>query len=166
MAKPKRKPEGETNSHDEVPGVGHEVLTPPAEVAGPAQEATASQGAASDETNPASGSRTPIVTPDPRGIMSISLGDEKGSPRMRLSRSHKFKQLQVEFERQPDEKYLAMLRDAGWTDRTESEGIWTKQVGQGQWQPVADGERLFKQIANAIRKDRGLEPVMEGLAVA
>jgi hypothetical protein len=112
----------------------------------------------------ASEARPAILTPDPRGVMSASLGDTKGSPRMRLLRSHKFKQMQVEFEQQPEPKYLAMLKEAGWTDRTESEGVWTKQVGQGQWQPVADAERLFKDIANAIRKDKGLEPVMQGLA--
>jgi hypothetical protein len=115
---------------------------------------------------PAAVARQPILTPDPRGVMSASLGDEKGSPRMRLLRSHKFKQMQIEFEQQPDQKYLAMLKEAGWTDRTESEGVWTKQVGQGQWQPVADAERLFKEVANAIRKDKGLEPVLEGLSAA
>lgn len=77
---------------------------------------------------------------------------------MQLRRSHQYKQVQISFDQQPDEKYLAMLREAGWTDRTESEGIWTKQVGQGQWQPVADAERLFKEIANAIRRDKGLCP--------
>ncbi len=110
--------------------------------------------------------RKPIVTPDPRGVMSISLGDEKGSPRMRLLRSHQYKQMQVLFEQQPDEKYLAMLAEAGWKDRTESEGVWTKQVAPGQWQPVADAERLFKEIGNAIRKDKGLEPVLQQLSVA
>ena len=85
---------------------------------------------------------------------------------MRLLRSHKYKQMQMEFEQKPDDKYLAMLKEAGWVDRVESEGIWTKQVGQGQWQPVADAERLFKEIANGIRRDKGLEPVMQGLSAA
>jgi hypothetical protein len=110
--------------------------------------------------------RKPIVTPDPRGVMSISLGDDKGSPRMRLLRSHQYKQMQLLFEQKPDEKYLAMLAEAGWKDRTESEGVWTKQVASGEWQPVADAERLFKEIGNAIRKDKGLEPVLQQLSVA
>jgi hypothetical protein len=146
-------------SNDEPPPhsvEGVAATLPPAtqeapEQAGPAQSAVA---------------RQPILTPDPRGVMSASLGDEKGSPRMRLLRSHKYKQMQIEFERQPDQKYLAMLKEAGWVDRTESEGVWTKQVGQGQWQPVADAERLFKEVANAIRKDKGLEPVLQGLSAA
>jgi hypothetical protein len=68
--------------------------------------------------------------------------------------------LQIRFDgRQPDEKYLARLHQAGWADRTESEGIWTKQIPSGLWKPVADAERLFKEIANAIRRDRGLPAV-------
>lgn len=110
--------------------------------------------------------RQPIITPDPRGVMSISLGDERGSPRIRLLRSHHFKQMQIAFEKQPEEKYLAMLAEAGWKDRTETEGVWTKQVASGQWQAVADAERLFKDIGNAIRKDKGLEPVLQGFSVA
>jgi hypothetical protein len=105
------------------------------------------EGPESGETAQAAIAKQPILTPDPRGVMSASFGDEKGSPRMRLLRSHKFKQMQIEFEQQPDQKYLAMLKEAGWTDRTESEGVWTKQVGQGQWQPIADAERLFKEVA-------------------
>ena len=41
-------------------------------------------------TSPASEARKPIVTPDPRGIMSVSLGDTRGSPRMQLRRSHQY----------------------------------------------------------------------------
>lgn len=109
----------------------------------------------------ASESRTPINTPDPRPIMSIALGDTKGSPRIQLLRSHRYKQMQLRFDQQPDDKYLVMLNEAGWRDRTEEEGIWTKQVESGMWQPVADAERLFKEIGNGIRKDKGLNPVME-----
>ena len=121
---------------------------------------------ARDRENTSSDSTRPMVIPDPRGIMSISLGDAPGSPRVQLRRSQKYKQLQMAFDERPDEKYLVKLREAGWTDRTESEGIWTRQVAQGQWQPVADAEKLFKEIANDIRQDKGLEPVMGGLAMA
>jgi len=166
MVKTNRKPDAETQGNDEVPEVDHEAATLSAEVSGPAPKAAASHAEAIAEERQASASRTPIVTPDPRGVMSISLGDTKGSPRAQLRRSHKYKQMQIRFDEQPDEKYLAMLKDAGWTDRTESEGIFTRQAPPGQWQAVADAERLFKEIANGIRKDKGLEPVMEGLAVA
>jgi hypothetical protein len=51
-------------------------------------------------------------------------------------------------------------------EEPESEGIWTKQVAPGEWKPVADAERLFKDIANAIRKEKGLEPVLQAQSVA
>ena len=107
--------------------------------------------------------RTPIITPDPRGVMSASLGDGQ---RMQLLRSHRYQQVQMRFDQQPDEKYLAMLAEAGWRDRTQEEGIWTKQVPKGEWKPVADAERLFREIANKIRQDKGLEPVSVGLSMA
>jgi hypothetical protein len=54
-----------------------------------------------------------------------------------------------------------MLKEAGWRDRTEAEGIWTKQIPKDSgWQPAADAERLFKQITNEIRADKGLGAVL------
>jgi hypothetical protein len=96
---------------------------------------------------------------DPRPVITINLADYQGGPSMELLRSYRFRQLQIRFDgRQPDAKYLARLHLAGWTDRMESEGIWTKQI-KGLWKPVADAERLFKEIANAIRRDKGLPAV-------
>ena len=75
--------------------------------------------------------------------------------------------MQIAFEQKPDEKYLAMLKEAGWTDRTREEGVWTKQIDKdARWQSVQAMEREFKEIANAIRKDKGLEPVLQELSVA
>jgi len=111
--------------------------------------------------------RKPILTPNPRGVMLISLGDTRGSPRVQLRRSHKFKQMQIPFEQQPDQKYLAMLTQAGWRDRTEEEGVWTKQIDKDAvWQSVDRMEREFKEVANAIRMDKGLEPMMQGMSAA
>jgi hypothetical protein len=97
---------------------------------------------------------------DPRPVITINLADYQGGPSAALLRSYKFKQMQIRFNgEQPDEKYRARLRQAGWKDRTESEGVWTKQVPTGMWQPVADAERLFKEIANGIRGDKGMPKV-------
>ena len=84
---------------------------------------------------------------------------------MRLLRSHRFNQMQIRFENgQPDDKYLDMLTQAGWRDRTQEEGVYTKQIDKnGKWQSVAKMEEEFKDVANAIRKDKGLGPVLEGL---
>ena len=137
---------------------------PAAVVANPPPMAIAeSEGQGKSEPAAEPPTRTPIVTPDPRGVMSASLGDGQ---RMQLLRSHRYQQLQIRFDQQPDEKYLAMLAEAGWRDRTQEEGIWTKQIPKGEWKPVADAERLFRDIANDIRQDKGLESVSVGLSVA
>ena len=46
-------------------------------------------------------------------------------------------------------------RAGGTVER--GEGIWTKQIPQEgeKWRSAADAERLFKQIANEIRADKG-----------
>jgi len=87
---------------------------------------------------------------------------------MHLLRSHRFNQMQVRFDGgYPDERYLAMLNRAGWRDRTGEEGVWTKQIDRNaRWQSVDKMEREFKEVANAIRRDKGLDLAMQGLAVA
>lgn len=108
----------------------------------------------------------PAYAADPHEKISVSLSDVRGGPAIHLLRSHKYKQMQIRFDHgQPDEQHLKMLTDAGWKDRTESEGIFTKQIDpNAKWQSVAKMEQEFKDVANAIRKDRGLGPVLEGLA--
>jgi hypothetical protein len=105
---------------------------------------------------------------DPHAKISVSLSEIRGGPSMHLLRSHRFRQMQIRFDGgQPDEKYLTLLKQAGWTDRSESEGVWTKQIDpQARWQSVEQMEREFKEVANAIRQGKGLEPALEGLAVA
>ena len=87
---------------------------------------------------------------------------------MHLLRRHKFNQMQIRFAgEQPGEPYEAMLKDAGWRDRTDSEGYGpSRSTGEARWQTVQQMEREFQDVANAIRRDRGLEPVLEGPAMA
>jgi hypothetical protein len=60
-----------------------------------------------------------------------------------------------------------MLAQAGWKDRTEAEGVWTRQIDrEARWQSVRAMEQEFKAVANAIRWEKGLEPALEGMAVA
>ena len=108
-------------------------------------------------------SEPPVYAADPHEKISVNLSDTNGGPEMHLLRSHKYKQMQIRFNNgQPDEEYLKKLTDMGWKDRTESEGIFTKQIDpNARWQSVAKMEEEFKQVANAIRKDRGLKPVLE-----
>jgi hypothetical protein len=108
------------------------------------------------------------IAADPRPWMTVSLCGYNGGPSAHLLRSHQYKQLQIRFDNgQPDEKHQTMLRRAGWKDRTESEGVWTKQIDpDARWQAVAQMEQEFKAIANAIREDKGMKPVLESRAMA
>ena len=117
---------------------------------------------------PAQPAKEPVYAADPRSMLSVSLSDHQGGPSMHLLRSHKFNQMQVRFEgEQPDERHLAILRESGWRDRTQEEGVWTKQIDRdARWQSVDKMEREFKAVANAIRKDKGMEPVLQGLSAA
>jgi hypothetical protein len=76
--------------------------------------------------------------------------------------------MQIRFDHgQPDEQFLVKLKHAGWTDRGETEGVWTKQVDpNARWQSIQQMEREFKDVANAIRASKGLEPALEGPALA
>jgi hypothetical protein len=71
--------------------------------------------------------------------------------------------MQIRFDgAQPDEQYPAMLVKAGWKDRTQEEGVWTKQIDRNaRWQSVQQMEREFQEVANSIRRDKGLGPVLE-----
>ena len=97
--------------------------------------------------------------PDPFPLAAITLGAEKDSPRVRLFRSDRFKQVAIRFDEKPDPKYLDQLRDAGFRWRSD-DGVWTKQFdADRRWQSVAEAEQLFARIGNALRADLGLEPV-------
>ncbi len=75
---------------------------------------------------------------------------------MRLLRSTKFKQMQIQFDAKPDEKYRNRLLEAGWKWR-DKEGIWTIQLDkEARWRTQADAEALFREIGDAIRADLGL----------
>ena len=143
----------------------------------PRRKATATTEATSPETSTIDPPHTPESPPLPvaeehgraggtqeRAAFdqnTVSLGAAKDSPKMHLARSPRFRQMQIRSDEPLSEKHQDMLKDAGWKDRTEEEGIWTKQIPKDSgWQPQADAERLFKQIANEIRGDRKLEPVL------
>jgi hypothetical protein len=150
MAKPRTKDTTSQESDEQAPSTAREQPTDSSSL--PAS--IANEGSSDKEGE---GTKKYV---DPRSEVVVNLSGHRGGPSMHLLRSWKFKQLQVRFDgEQPGTKYLAMLKEAGWTDRTESEGIWTKQVALGEWRPVVEAERVFKTIANGIRADKGLEPL-------
>lgn len=144
---------------------GAELPTPTAEPAASAPPAPPA------ESRPPQGEAAAPASPpfaDPHSVMTISLSAERGGPAVHLLRSHKFHQMQVRFDGgQPDEHHLAELQRLGWRDRTQEEGVWTKQIDRNaRWQSVDQMEREFKMIANEIRREKGLEPAMQGITAA
>jgi hypothetical protein len=110
--------------------------------------------------------------PDIRELKSIKLGPDRDSPRLRLLRSYRFNQLQIRCDEELPQAAREQLQAAGWRDRTEEEGIWTKQLPPRPrkdaedsgpvtpgWPTVVEAERLFHDLANAIRADKGLPSV-------
>ncbi len=99
--------------------------------------------------------------PDPREWKTVTLGASNADPKIRLLRSFRYRQMQIRFDQDPGDKYKRMLKEEGWRDRTEEEGIWTKQIPKDSgWQPAAEAEALFRRIANGMRADKGLGAVL------
>jgi hypothetical protein len=105
--------------------------------------------------------------PDVRESKSVNLGPDKNSPRLRLLRSYRFNQMQISSDEGLPQAQRDQLNAAGWTERSD-EGIWTKQLPpraregeepRSAWPTVLEAERLFHDIANAIRADRKMPPV-------
>jgi hypothetical protein len=94
--------------------------------------------------------------PDPFPFMAVTLGPDKSSPKMTLYRSNKLNQLAIQFEEKPAEEHRRQLREAGWRWR-EDEGVWTKQMDRERRATAQmEAERLFSEIGEAIRAERGL----------
>jgi hypothetical protein len=121
--------------------------------------------AAGISLSPAPAAVGQALAADPRPWLSVNLCDYSGGPSMHLLRSHRFKQMQIRFDyEEPSHEQRGRLREAGWRDRSEEEGIWTKQIDPAaRWQSVAQMEQEFKAVANAMREEKGLEPTLDGI---
>lgn len=149
-----------TRTNETAPATEESFSAEPLATA-PTEAPVAPDASANGEKRHATPERKRSDLPDPHELKLITLGTSNGDPKMRLLRSFRYRQVQIRFDQDPDDKYKQMLKDAGWRDRTEEEGIWTKQIPKDSgWQPAAEAERLFKQIANEIRADKGLGAVM------
>ncbi len=92
----------------------------------------------------------------PQWFKSVSLGDERGAPKMDLGRDHKFKQLAIRFPDRPENQVLDALHADGWTWRGK-EKYWTKQLDADR--PAAsqqNAETFFEELATEMRARRGL----------
>lgn len=102
-----------------------------------------------------------VPLPEPHELDSIELGPGQGAPRMRLLRSRRYQQLQIRFDEKPADEVRERLHSEGWRWRGQETG-WTKQLDkEARWRSQADAERLFKEIANGIRAEQGMGPILE-----
>ena len=142
----------------------------------PAAEAAPPSAATATPAPTAEGGQEPdepkaARLPDVRELKSVNLGPDRDSPRLRLLRSFRFNQLQIRADEELPATAREQLKEAGWTERPD-EGIWTKQLprrpknGEGEepkpaWPTVVEAERLFQDLATAIRTDKGLSPAAQ-----
>lgn len=132
-----------------------EPVAPPALIEPPPAPETAAARAAPAH-DAAEGARA--RQPDPFTLMTVSLGPDRDSPKMRLYRSNRMNQMAIGFDDKPEQQHRVRLREDGWRWR-ETEGVWTKQLDrERRASGQLEAERLFTEISEAIRGDLGLEP--------
>lgn len=134
---------------------------PNADITPAAAEPTPSAAPAADAPAAEAGPAEPAAAPfaDRHPLDTVALGPANDAPKMRLFRSDKYQQMQISFDEKPGEPHRARLQQAGWRWRA-AERVWTKQFEAGaRWRTQADAERLFAEIANAVRAGLGLPPV-------
>ncbi|MGL6075193.1 MAG: hypothetical protein ACRC8S_13620 [Fimbriiglobus sp.] len=96
------------------------------------------------------------ATNRPFWIQTVSLGNEKPSPKMRLGRSQQFQQMVIQFDEKPTDDTRLELGEAGWRWRA-NEGQWTKQLEfKSRATGQLEAEKLFDRIAQHERLERGL----------
>jgi hypothetical protein len=115
--------------------------------------------------------------PDVREQKEVAVSP-KGD-KLRPLRSDKYNQLQISADGPLPPSARLRLEDAGWKDRMEQEGIWTKQIpprarpdedaqqaSASRQRMVLEAERFFEQLANGIRVDRQMPPLRLGTAAS
>jgi hypothetical protein len=149
-----------------------ETIEPPAQEAAPPSAA-----APATERVPAEHERPRL--PDVSEQKTVLISPEPDGAKVRLLRSRRYNQVQISPDGELPDWARERLKDAGWRDRVEDEGIYTKQLpprakpaADGQepepakpaWPAVIEAERFFEQLANDIRAERGMPPIRLGTA--
>ena len=142
-------------------------LTPLEEAAPPAAAATVA------EASPPERERPPLPDVSEQKTVQVSPDGDK----LRLRRGHRYNQVQISPDGELPDWARERLKADGWRDRVEDEGIYTKQLPPrpqpGEENPELsaarrradlDAAKFFEQLANDIRKERGMNPVRLGTA--
>lgn len=90
--------------------------------------------------------------PDPFGLASVALTDEKNGPVARLFRNNRFQAMAIQFPEKPAPEIIEQLRDAGFKWRSDDK-VWTTQLDPAaKWQTQANAEKLFFKLTSEIRE--------------
>jgi hypothetical protein len=100
--------------------------------------------------------------------VAVAVNGEK----LRLLQSRRFNQMQITSDSEIPDWAKKRLKDDGWVDRVQDEGIYTKQLPPrakpGEESPELsssrrrasfEADRFFEQLANDIRAERRMPPI-------
>ena len=143
----------------------------PAEETAPPVAAAASAAAA--EGPPAEPGRRPYPDVSEKKSVAVSPDGDK----LRLRRSDRYNQIQISPDGEIPDWARERLKDDGWRDRLEDEGVYTKQLpprprpgeenselSSARRRTTFEAERFFEQLVNDIRAERQMPQVRLGVA--
>lgn len=101
---------------------------------------------------------------DPNVLQTVPITEDNDGPKMRLLRSNRFRQMQIQFDDKPQQEVIELLKDEGFR-WNQTDRVWTlamNPTARGASHAIA--ERLFQDIASTIREANGLGPVGQVMA--
>lgn len=101
--------------------------------------------------------------PDPHFTEAISLTDKNDGPRIHLGRSQRHGEMLIKFDQKPEgemaDVIFTALKDKGFHWNRDAKA-WTMKIDPHQkWQSHQSAEKLFRDVANTLREQNGLQPV-------
>jgi hypothetical protein len=99
--------------------------------------------------------------PNPFSEITVSLTNMNEGPKMRLSRerAHWGHMAAIQFDEKPDDAIRQKLKGGGFA-WNQNDGVWKKSLGEHPGVEHRKAQELFEEIANALRKRNGLDPVV------
>lgn len=112
-----------------------------------AEQAPSPSPTTSPEAPPAPAKRQ---IPDPFGIAKDYLAG------IQLLESHRYRQMQIRFDEKPSQAAIDAVKEAGFRWNGQ-EKVWVKPIQPATaMQTRIDSERLFKDVAEQIRQEKGV----------
>jgi hypothetical protein len=99
--------------------------------------------------------------PNPFGEHTVSLTNTNEGPKMRLyrERTQWGHMAAIQFDEKPDDAIRQKLKGGGFA-WNQNDGVWKKPLGEQPGVEYRKAQELFEEIANALRKRNGLDPLV------